>query len=62
MKVNIKSKIIYYQLKITGTNFSRLLSNENIGSAQVKSCIILSALNTPGITTINSKSSGITLN
>ena len=31
--------------------------NENIGSAQVKSCILLGALNTPGITTIKSKHS-----
>ena len=32
-----------------------ILYDENIGSAQVKSCLILAALNTPGVTVINSK-------
>ncbi len=56
--VNIKSKNSLLPLKILGTEFLRPIKyQENIGSAQVKSCIILSALNTPGITEINSKSS-----
>ena len=43
-------------LKIQGTNFLRPIKYiENIGSAQVKTCIIFSALNTPGITHIDSK-------
>ncbi len=55
---NIKSNNNLLPIEITGSNFLRPIKyNENIGSAQVKSCIILSALNTPGITTINSKSS-----
>ncbi len=54
--VNIKSKNNLLPIEITGTNFLRPIRyNENIGSAQVKSCIILSALNTPGITKIISK-------
>ena len=54
--VNIKSKNNLLPIEITGTNFLRPIRyNENIGSAQVKSCIILSALNTPGTTKIISK-------
>ena len=54
--VNIESKNNLLPLKIQGTNFLRPIKyHENIGSAQVKTCIILSALNTPGITEINSK-------
>ena len=54
----IKSKNNTLPIEISGTDFLRPINyNENIGSAQVKSCIILSALNTPGITNINSKSS-----
>ncbi len=53
---NIKSKKNSLPIKIVGTNLLRPVTyNENIGSAQVKSCIILSALNTPGISVINSK-------
>ena len=53
---NIKSKNNTLPIEISGANFLRPIKyNENIGSAQVKSCIILSALNTPGITKINSK-------
>lgn len=56
--VNIKSKNNLLPIEILGTNFLRPINyNENIGSAQVKSCIILSSLNTPGNTIINSKSS-----
>jgi len=56
--VNIESKNNLMPIKILGTNFLRPIEySENIGSAQVKSCLILSALNTPGITTINSRKS-----
>ncbi len=56
--VNIDSKNNNLPIKILGTDFLRPISyKENIGSAQVKTCIILSALNTPGITQIYSKSS-----
>ena len=55
---NIKSRNNLLPIKILGTNFLRPITYyENIGSAQVKSCIILSALNTPGKTIINSKTS-----
>ena len=54
--VNIESKNNLLPLKIRGTDLLRPIKyNENIGSAQVKTCIILSALNTPGTTVINSK-------
>ena len=40
-------------LKIFGTNYLRPINYEELkGSAQVKSCIMLAALNTPGITKI----------
>ena len=56
--VNIQSKKNMLPLKITGTDFLRPINyKENIGSAQVKTCIIFSALNTPGITEIISKHS-----
>ncbi len=56
--VNIKSKKNLMPIKLLGTDFLRPIKYfENIGSAQVKSCLIFSALNTPGITTINSKKS-----
>jgi len=55
---NIKDKKKSLPIEIMGTNFLRPITyNENIGSAQVKSSIIFSALNTPGITTIKSKHS-----
>ncbi len=45
-------------IKILGTDFLRPIKyKEIIGSAQVKTCIIFSALNTPGTTQINAKSS-----
>ena len=56
--INIKSKKNLLPIRIRGTEFLRPISyNEEIGSAQVKSCIILSALNTPGISVINSRKS-----
>jgi len=56
--VNIKSKNNFLPIEILGTDFLRpIIYNENIGSAQVKSCIILGSLNTPGISVINSKRS-----
>ncbi len=56
--VNVKSKKNLLPIEISGTEFLRPISyDENIGSAQVKSCIILAALNTPGITQINAKNS-----
>ena len=55
---NIKDKKKSLPIEIIGSNFLRPITyNENIGSAQVKSSIIFSALNTPGITTIKSKHS-----
>ncbi len=53
---NVKSKNNLLPIEILGTDFLRpIVYNENLGSAQVKSCIILGALNTPGKTIINSK-------
>ena len=54
--VNIESKNNLLPLQIQGTVFLRPIKyDENIGSAQVKSSIILGALNTPGITIVNAK-------
>ena len=56
--VNIKSKNNKLPIEILGSDFLRPVTYyENIGSAQVKSCILLSALNTPGTTIIKSKKS-----
>jgi 3-phosphoshikimate 1-carboxyvinyltransferase len=56
--VNIESKNNLLPIRILGTDFLRPIKyKENIGSAQVKTCIIFSALNTPGITEIYSKRS-----
>ena len=56
--VNIESKKNMLPIQILGTDFLRPIKYyENIGSAQVKTCIIFSALNTPGVTEIFSKSS-----
>ena len=53
-----KSKKNLMPIQICGTDFLRPISyNERIGSAQVKSCLILAALNTPGETIVNSKKS-----
>ncbi len=52
----IKSRNNCLPIEIKGSNFLRpIIYEENIGSAQVKSCIILSAMNTPGTTIIKSK-------
>ncbi len=43
-------------ININGTNYpSPIFYKENIGSAQVKTCILLAALNTPGVTKILAK-------
>ena len=56
--VKIKSRQKRLPIEIIGNDFLRPIKyNENIGSAQVKSCIILAALNTPGNTILNSKHS-----
>jgi 3-phosphoshikimate 1-carboxyvinyltransferase len=56
--VNIRSNNDSLPLEIIGTDFLRPISyREEIGSAQVKSCIIFCALNTPGLTLINAKRS-----
>ncbi len=56
--VNIKSKNNKLPIELLGSDYLRPIKYvENIGSAQVKSCILLSALNTPGTTIIKSKKS-----
>ncbi len=56
MGANIKSNNNSLPIIISGTKFLRPIEyDEKIGSAQVKSCLILGALNTPGETIINSK-------
>ncbi len=56
--VNFNSKKSTLPIEIIGTDFLRPIKyRESIGSAQVKTCIIFSALNTPGNTEIISKSS-----
>ncbi len=56
--VNIKSKKNTLPIEIIGTDFLRpIFYHEDIGSAQVKSCIIFCALNTPGVTQIKAKRS-----
>ena len=56
--VNIKNKNKVLPIKILGTDFLRPITyEEKIGSAQVKSCIIFGALNTPGTSVIKSKKS-----
>ena len=51
--VNIKSYNGLLPIKFLGSNFLRPINFfEDKGSAQVKTCIILSAINTPGITRI----------
>ena len=52
---NIKSNNDKLPIKIKGTNFPRPINYfESKGSAQVKSCILLAAMKTPGITKIKS--------
>ena len=56
--VNIKSRNEMLPLEFKGSNLLRPINyTENKGSAQIKTCIILSAINTPGITKINAKKS-----
>ena len=56
--VKILSKNNSLPIEILGTDYLRPISyNEKIGSAQVKSCIIFCALNTPGTTLIDAKKS-----
>ncbi len=53
---NIKSKKNLLPIEILGSEFLRPITyEENIGSAQVKSCMILAALNVPGISVFNTK-------
>ncbi len=52
---NIKSKNKKLPVKIKGTSYPRPINyNETKGSAQVKSCILLAAMKTPGNTKIKS--------
>ena len=52
---NIKSRNLKLPIKIKGTNYPRPINfYEKKGSAQVKSCILLAAMNTPGTTVIKS--------
>ncbi len=56
--MNISSRNNNLPLEFAGSNLLRPIQYfENKGSAQIKSCIILSAINTPGITKIKSKKS-----
>ena len=56
--VKTKSKKNRLPLKITGTDFLRPIEYDELkGSAQVKSCLLFCALNTPGITKIRAVSS-----
>ena len=55
---NISSKNNNLPVKITGSKYLRPIKyNENLGSAQCKSSVMLAALKTPGITTIKAKKS-----
>ena len=55
---NIKSRKNLLPIEILGTEYLRpIFYKESIGSAQVKSSLIFAALNTPGISIINSKKS-----
>ena len=55
---NIKSKKNHLPIEILGSEFLRPITyDENIGSAQVKSCMILAALNTPGVSVFNTRAS-----
>ncbi len=52
---NINSKNQKLPIKIKGTNYPRpIIYNETKGSAQIKSCILLAAMKTPGKTKIKS--------
>ena len=55
---NIKSRNGILPVELSGSNLLRPISYfEDKGSAQIKTCIILSAINTPGITKIKAKKS-----
>jgi len=54
----IKAKNGKLPLELEGSNLPKPINYiENKGSAQIKTCIILGAINTPGITTIKAKKS-----
>ncbi len=56
--VIVKSKKKMLPVELIGSNLLRPIRYiENKGSAQIKTCIILSAINTPGITRIKAKKS-----
>ncbi len=56
--VNIVSKNNKLPIKLIGSNLlTPIQYEENKGSAQIKTCIILSAINTPGVTTIKARKS-----
>ncbi len=56
--VNIKSNKNNLPIELTGTELIRPINFfESKGSAQIKTCIILSAINAPGITKIKAKKS-----
>ncbi len=56
--VNIKCRSGKLPLQLIGSNLLRpIVYYENKGSAQIKTCIILSAINTPGITKLKAKKS-----
>ena len=56
--VNIKSKAGILPIELTGSDLLRPIKYlENKGSAQIKTCIILSAINTKGVTKIKAKRS-----
>ncbi len=56
--INIRSNNGFLPVKIYGGEFLRpIYYEENIGSAQCKSAVLLAALNTPGITKIKAKKS-----
>ena len=56
--VNFGSNNVKLPIKLTGSNLLRPIRYfEDKGSAQIKTCIILSAINTPGITKIKAKKS-----
>ena len=53
---NIESNKNLLPIEILGSEFLRPITyDENIGSAQVKSCMILAALNTPGVSVFNTR-------
>ncbi len=55
---NVKSKKNLLPIEILGSEFLRPINyEENIGSAQVKSCMIFAALNTPGVSIFKTKTS-----